>query len=218
MTFSGGQCHHFSNAEACLRATTPLLVPNRVCEDMGSRRKNSTLIMAASAEMPYFIKPSVNLTREEKHTAYQAALQAINANLAGEEDPVLKMSTINCLLKTYLPYYYWVGFYLVRDGRLSVGPYQGTLGCLHIDFSRGVCGRAARTRETQVVPDTHALAQGADHIACDPNSQSEIVVPVFNGQKELIAVFDVDSTLKGSFDEVDQQYLEELLRRHFQER
>ena len=171
--------------------------------------------MSASAEMPYFIKPSVNLSPEEKHESYRAAAQAIDANLQGETDPTLKMVTINCLLKTFLPYYYWVGFYLVRDGRLSVGPYQGTLGCLHIDFGRGVCGKAASTRETQLVHDTHALAQGTEHIACDPNSQSEIVVPVFNAADELIAVFDVDSTLKGSFDEVDQRYLEEMLRRHF---
>jgi GAF domain-containing protein len=167
--------------------------------------------MSASAEMPYFIKPSVNLSTAEKQVAYQQAIQAIAANLAGETQQLLKMVTINCLLKTYLPYFYWVGFYVVNDGRLSVGPYQGTLGCLHIDFGRGVCGKAAATRQTQLVPDTHALAQGSEHIACDPNSRSEIVVPVFNARQELIAVFDVDSTLEASFDEVDQQYLEQLL-------
>lgn len=165
--------------------------------------------------MPYFIKPSVNMSREEKTAAYEAAVQAIDANLNGETDPILKMATINCILKSFLTYYYWVGFYLVRHGRLSVGPYQGTLGCLHIDFSKGVCGRAARERRTQLVADVHALAQGSDHIACDPNSQSEIVVPVFNAQDELIAVFDVDSSLPASFDEIDQQYLETMLQRHF---
>ncbi|MBK8042465.1 MAG: GAF domain-containing protein [Haliscomenobacter sp.] len=163
--------------------------------------------MSASAEMPYFIRPSVNLPEGEKIAAYEAAVQAIAANLEGETDPILKMATINCLLKTYLPYYYWVGFYLVRDGRLSVGPYQGTLGCLHIAFGRGVCGRAAQERRTQLVPDVHALAQGSEHIACDPNSQSEIVVPVFDASGHLIAVFDVDSSLPGSFDEIDQQFL-----------
>lgn len=172
--------------------------------------------MAASAEMPYFIKPSLALSAEEKHEAYQTALSAINANLLGETDEVLKMVTINCLLKTYLPYYYWVGFYLVKNGRLTVGPYQGTLGCLHIDFGRGVCGKAAQTQQTQLVADTHALDQGTAHIACDPNSRSEIVVPVFNAQGDLIAVFDVDSTLEGSFDEVDKHYLETLLRQTFQ--
>ena len=172
--------------------------------------------MSASAEMPYFIKPSLNLTTTEKVAAYEEALAAIAANLAGEEDRTLKMVTINCLLKTYLPYYYWVGFYVVSGpGRLSVGPYQGTLGCLHIAFGRGVCGKAAQTEETQLVPDTHALAQGSEHIACDPNSRSEIVVPVFDPQGELIAVFDVDSTLEASFDETDQLYLERLLSKIF---
>ncbi len=168
--------------------------------------------MSASAEMPYFIKPSRNLSTAEKEAAYEQALLAIQANLGGEHDPLLKMVTINCLLKTYLPYYYWVGFYVVRDGRLMVGPYQGTLGCLYIDFGRGVCGKAAATLETQIVADTHALAQGSEHIACDPNSRSEIVVPVFDASDKLVAVFDVDSTELNSFDEVDQRYLEQLLR------
>lgn len=171
--------------------------------------------MSASAEMPYFIKPSINLDATAKKEAYDTASQAIAANLAGEHNLILKMATINCLLKTYLPYYYWVGFYMVNNGRLEVGPYQGTLGCLHIDFSRGVCGRAARELKTQIVVDCHALDQGTAHIACDPNSQSEIVVPVFNKKQELIAVFDVDSTIKGSFDTVDKKYLEEILREHF---
>lgn len=168
--------------------------------------------MSASATMPYFIKPSVNLSSEEKQEAYQEAVQAIEANLAGETSDMVKMVTINCLLKTYLPYFYWTGFYLVRDGRLVVGPYQGTLGCLYIDFGRGVCGKAATEKRTQIVPNTHALAQGSEHIACDPNSLSEIVVPVFNKDGELIAVFDVDSTLEGSFDAVDQEYLEQIMQ------
>ena len=171
--------------------------------------------MAASADMPYFIKPSINLDAADKHKAYREALQAIDAILEGESWSILKMSTINCLLKTHLPYYYWTGFYLVRDGKLSVGPYQGTLGCLHITFDRGVCGKAARTGETQLVQDTHALAEGSEHITCDPNSQSEMVVPVINKEGKLIAVFDVDSSATGSFDEIDQHYVEQLLARHF---
>ena len=171
--------------------------------------------MSASAEMPYFARPSINMDIEEKKEAYEIAMQGIAANLEGETDVILKMATINCLLKTYLTYYYWVGFYLVKNGRLSVGPYQGTLGCLHIDFNRGVCGKAAREQETQLVADVHALAQGTDHIACDPNSQSEIVVPVFDQEGDLIAVFDVDSSVKNSFDEVDQFYLEKILEGQF---
>ena len=171
--------------------------------------------MSASQEMPYFIKPSVNLSLEEKHDAYSQAVQMIDANLAGEADPILKMSTINCILKTYLPYYYWVGFYIVRNGKLSVGPYQGTLGCLHIEFSRGVCGKAATEEKTQIVADVHALDQGTAHIACDPNSQSEIVVPVFDEEQNLLAVFDVDSTVKDSFDEIDKLFLEKIMTTHF---
>jgi len=171
--------------------------------------------MSATAEMPYFIKPSKNMNSAAKKVAYEAALQGIEANLIGETDKILKMVTVNCLLKTFLPYYYWVGFYQVKNGKLTVGPYQGTLGCLHIDFSKGVCGKAATTKETQIVSDVHALAQGSEHIACDPNSQSEIVIPVFNAKKELIAVFDVDSTLPNSFDETDKYYLEKMLNQHF---
>ena len=171
--------------------------------------------MSASQNMPYFIKPSQNLKADEKQIAYQEATFAIDANLAGESNLILKMATINCILKTYLPYYYWVGFYLVNEGKLSVGPYQGTLGCLHIDFSRGVCGQAAREKKTQLVGDVHALTQGVGHITCDPNSQSEIVVPVFDKNKNLIAVFDVDSTVKNSFDKIDQTFLENILQKHF---
>lgn len=171
--------------------------------------------MSASAEMPYFINPSKNLTSEEKKAAYEQAALAIDANLFEESNMILKMATINCILKTYFPYYYWVGFYIVNDGKLIVGPYQGTLGCLHIDFSKGVCGRAAREQKTQLVNDVHALTQGTAHIACDPNSQSEIVVPVFDNDKNLIAVFDVDSSVKDSFDETDQLALEAILEKHF---
>lgn len=172
--------------------------------------------MSATQEMPYFIKPSKNLEVDEKRAAYEQAVIGIDANLQGESNMILKMATINCILKTYLPYFYWVGFYLVNDQKLSVGPYQGTLGCLHIDFSKGVCGRAAREEKTQLVQDVHALDQGTAHIACDPNSQSEIVLPVFDEHKNLIAVFDVDSTTKNSFDEIDQEFLEAILEKHFQ--
>ncbi len=171
--------------------------------------------MAATAQMPYFIKPSQRMTAAEKAAAYDEAHRAITANLTGETNVILKMSTINCLIKTYISYAYWVGFYIVENGRLIVGPYQGTLGCLTIDFSRGVCGKAARTEETQVVPRTHDLAEGAEHISCDPNSQSEIVVPVKDKNGNLIAVFDVDATLPECFDETDKEWLEKILKEQF---
>ncbi len=168
--------------------------------------------MSATAEMPYFIKPSVPLDAAAKESAYQQAAAALSATLAGETNEVVKMVTVNCLLKTYLPYYYWVGFYLVSGPRrLRVGPYQGTLGCLSIDYGRGVCGAVAESGVPRIVTDTHALEQGKAHIACDPNSRSEIVVPVWRTDGSLLGVFDVDSTEVGSFDAVDQRWLEQIL-------
>jgi L-methionine (R)-S-oxide reductase len=93
-----------------------------------------------------------------------------------------------------------------------VGPYQGTLGCLHISFDRGVCGAAARTSTAQIVPD---VAEFPGHIACDSNSRSEICVPVRDQAGELIAVFDVDSTEPGSFDAVDEGFLSQIVGQHF---
>lgn len=148
----------------------------------------------------------------DKQTAYEQAISEINAILEGETNMILKMATINCVLKQHLPYYYWVGFYCVNKGQLMVGPYQGTLGCLHIPFSKGICGRAAQTKEVQLVHNVH---DDPAHIACDSRTNSEIVLPVLDNDGQLIAVFDIDSTELSSFDEVDQAYLEPLLDLHF---
>lgn len=166
--------------------------------------------------MPYFIKPSRLLSPDQKRVVYAEARQAILGTLGDEADEQVKMVTINCLLKTFIPYYYWVGFYLVRgEDKLVVGPYQGTLGCLYIKFGQGVCGMVAATGESRIVDDTHVLVQGREHIACDPNSASEIVLPVRRADGSLLGVFDVDSTLKGSFDDVDLAALEALLEEVF---
>lgn len=149
-----------------------------------------------------------------KVETYEFAFEQLVAVLEDVTDRIAIMATINCILKSHFPHYYWVGFYIVKNDALIVGPYQGTLGCLHIEFGRGVCGTAAATRETQVVEDVHAFA---GHIACDAASASEIVVPVLDGQNNLLAVFDVDSTEKGSFDQVDRQHLERIMTRFFSE-
>ncbi len=152
------------------------------------------------------------MTNTEKVKAYKRAVSELTALLSTEKDVVLKMSTINCVLKHKLPYYFWVGFYTVKDRILSVGPYQGTLGCLHIPFGQGVCGTAAAKKKTQLVPDVHKFP---GHIACDSRSKSEIVVPVFGRNNKLIAVFDVDSEIKGAFNKIDQEYLEQILKQFF---
>ena len=155
---------------------------------------------------------STNLSVKEKEAAYEDAIKSLDSILEDETHEILKMATINCILREALPYYFWTGFYLVHNGELIVGPYQGTMGCLHIAFGKGVCGTAAATKETQIVPDVHKFP---GHIACDSKSRSEIVVPVFNPKKELIAVFDVDSTEKESFDEIDKKYLEKIMHKFF---
>ncbi len=165
--------------------------------------------------MPYFIKPSLNFSPEEKREAYETAQKGIAASIKSDDHRIMKMATINSILKTYLPYYYWVGFYIVRNERLEIGPYQGTMGCLYIDFDKGVCGKAATDLKTQIIEDVNKLSQGDEHISCDPHSHSEICVPVINNSGDLIAVFDVDSTNRSSFDEIDQQYLEQIMSEHF---
>lgn len=162
--------------------------------------------------MPFFIKPSVTLSSEDKLLAYNQLAEAVKLQLADEEDDILKMATFNALAKTYMPYFYWVGFYRVRNGKLSVGPYQGTTGCLHIEFSKGVCGKVARERKTCLVIDTHELVEGTEHITCDAHSRSEIVVPIFYKTGDLLAVLDVDSTEKGAFDATDAGCLEDIMR------
>jgi len=149
---------------------------------------------------------------ETKIERYEQAMKELEAVLEGIDDRVAVMATIACVLKANLPSYYWSGFYRVVDGGLLIGPYQGTLGCLRIEFGRGVCGTAAAELRTQIVPDVH---QFPGHIACDSRSVSEIVVPVLDARGELIAVFDVDSTEPNDFDEVDQRYLEAIMTRFF---
>lgn len=149
----------------------------------------------------------------DKDAAYEQAFTDLKALLEGENDQIALMASISSVLKGAFPSYYWVGFYIYKNGKLKVGPYQGTPGCLDIELGRGVCGVAAQTRETQVVADVHA--PGVNHIACDPNSKSEIVVPVIGPDDELIAVLDVDSDRLDAFDEVDQRRLEEMMRCFF---
>lgn len=139
---------------------------------------------------------------------YEDVMKRIDALLDGEDDWIAAMATVACELHHAFDYYDWTGFYrAVSDDLLIVGPYQGTHGCLRIPFDRGVCGAAARTRETQFVPD---VEQFPDHIACSSSTRSEIVVPVITPDEQLLAVLDVDSDTLAAFDETDREYLERL--------
>lgn len=144
----------------------------------------------------------------ERELQYKNTLAGIKALLEDETDWIAAMATVACELHHAFPYYHWTGFYrAVKPGLLRVGPYQGGHGCLTIPFERGVCGAAARTRETQLVPDVHAFP---GHIACSSSTLSEIVVPVVTPSGKLLAVLDVDSDHPDAFDATDQAYLEAL--------
>lgn len=137
-----------------------------------------------------------------------AALPQIRAALVGETDAVAIESTLACLLWETLTQTNWCGFYRrTGESLLTVGPYQGSMGCLRIDFARGVCGACARTREVQLVPD---VAKFAGHIACDDRTRSELVVPVVVGG-ELRAVLDLDSPHLDAFSQAEADRLVALL-------
>lgn len=154
----------------------------------------------------------------EKAQRYAAVAEEIASVLDGEPNLTARMATVSSMLANSFDSYFWTGFYVVdptKEAELVVGPYQGTLGCMRIAFGRGVCGTAAATRQTQLVPDVHAFP---GHIACDGRSASEIVVPVFDADGTLIAVFDVDSDRPAAFDETDQAWLERILAATFSQR
>jgi len=142
-----------------------------------------------------------------KDAAYATLREQLASLLEGLPDPVARMATAAALLKDSLADVTWAGFYLARpDGSLLVGPYQGPLACIVLPPGKGVCGAAARDRRTVVVEDVHAFP---DHIACDPRSRSEIVVPLLR-DGALVGVLDLDSDRPGAFDETDARHLEAM--------
>ena len=144
-----------------------------------------------------------------RHEAYAEVDAQTRALLEGIDDPITAMATISSLIHGAFGHL-WTGFYRVvlPDRLLRVGPYQGTIGCLEIEFGKGVCGMAAAERRTVIVDD---VASFEGHITCDPRSRSEIVVPVFGKSDDLIAVFDVDSEQTAAFTSEDQKGLETVL-------
>ena len=147
-----------------------------------------------------------------KQSAYEECFQTVVAVWRDEGgrslDDIALMATINSVLANRFRHFYWTGFYRVCGDRLIVGPYIGTVGCLQIEFGKGVCGTAASRRQTVIVPDVSAFP---GHIACDPKSKSEIVVPVFGPDRELIAVLDVDADRLDAFDDEDRAGLERIV-------
>ena len=152
---------------------------------------------------------TLDLAGVAKPEAYAELARQISAVLEGIDDEIAAMATISSAVHNAM-HHLWTGFYrVVEPGKLlRVGPYQGTLGCLEIEFGRGVCGTAAATGQTVIVDDVAAFP---GHITCDARARSEIVVPVFDANRVLLGVFDIDSDRPGTFDAEDRDGLESLV-------
>ena len=153
--------------------------------------------MFAAAALPHDSKPEL----------YRELLSQARALLQGERDAIANAANLAALLYHSLPDLNWAGFYLMKDGELVLGPFQGKPACVRIPLGRGVCGTAAQSRRTQVVPDVH---QFPGHIACDSASNSEVVVPIVHAGR-VIGVLDLDSPLKARFDHEDARGLEAVV-------
>ncbi|NLJ86056.1 MAG: GAF domain-containing protein [Firmicutes bacterium] len=138
---------------------------------------------------------------------YETLLEQLEALVAPESDWLANLSNTAAVIYNTLPDLNWAGFYLHKQEELVLGPFQGKPACVRIRWGNGVCGTAAAQRKTMVVPDVHLFP---GHIACDPASNSEIVVPII-GDGRVWGVLDLDSPFKGRFSSLDQEFLERLV-------
>jgi L-methionine (R)-S-oxide reductase len=144
----------------------------------------------------------------QKKQEYETVLLAVKGLVTDPQLPVSLYANVSALLKQTLSDVSWVGFYLFNGTALYLGPFQGKVACVDITLDRGVCGLAARSKKTVVVPDVHKFP---GHIACDEGSNSEIVIPIVKNN-QLIGVLDIDSYSLSRFDAVDQTYLEKFIK------
>jgi GAF domain-containing protein len=142
-----------------------------------------------------------------KTTQYENLLPQIKGLLEGETDLIANLANVAAALKEQFNWL-WVGFYLVKNNVLVLGPFQGPVACTRINKGRGVCGSAWQNAATLIVPDVEKFP---GHIACSSISKSEIVVPLFNKNNEVVGVLDVDSASLNEFDETDQNYLAQIV-------
>lgn len=144
---------------------------------------------------------------ENREKNYDLLIKQLKALIEDEQNAIANFSNASALLNQFLDRVNWVGFYLMEDGELVLGPFQGLPACVRIPLGKGVCGTAAAKGETLRVEDVHLFP---GHIACDAASLSEIVVPMMK-DGNLVGVLDIDSPEKNRFDELDQQKLEEFV-------
>jgi GAF domain-containing protein len=146
---------------------------------------------------------------KKKTGRYQRIIKQLEELLLKTDFLYARMATVNALLYNKMDNFFWVGFYLLVNDELTVGPYQGALACQVLKKDCGVCWAALNEQKTIIVPDVH---QFPGHIACDSRSKSEIVVPLRNSENEIIGCLDVDSDKLAVFDETDALYLEQIVR------
>jgi GAF domain-containing protein len=150
------------------------------------------------------VKHFDSITQEDQDAFYRLLNKQVEALIEGERDMTANLANVSALLGEQLTDINWVGFYLVKEGELVLGPFQGKVACVRIKIGQGVCGSAVAEEKIQVVEDVH-LFKG--HIACDSASRSEIVVPIRAGGK-IVGVLDIDSPLLARFNEKDADYLQ----------
>jgi GAF domain-containing protein len=148
------------------------------------------------------------MEKSKKQNRYNRLYEQIKDLISDHTDMVAKMATVVAVLHHKMDYYFWTGFYLLKDGELIVGPYQGPVACIQLEKSKGVCWAGITREKTIVVPNVHEFP---GHIACDSRSNSEIVVPLKDPEGNIIGVLDVDSKELNSFDQTDGKELEKIL-------
>jgi GAF domain-containing protein len=145
---------------------------------------------------------------KKKEGRYHRIYDQLEELLVKTDDPLARMASVCAILHHKMDHYFWTGFYMAKEGRLVVGPYQGPVACQELEKDQGVCWAAYNSGEPVVVPDVHAFP---GHIACDSRSKSEITLPVFDGDGTITAIFDVDSDQEDAFDQTDRDHLVRIL-------
>jgi len=149
------------------------------------------------------------MTTTDKNLRYERVFHQLEGLLQKTENKIARMATVAALLHHKMPHYFWTGFYIITAGELVVGPYQGPLACQVLEKKRGVCWEGVERREAIIVPDVHEFP---GHIPCDSQSNSEIVVPLFDEKNEVWAILDIDSRKFDAFSEIDQEWLKKIIK------
>ena len=149
------------------------------------------------------------LNKDLLHRRYQRIYGQLEKLVTKTDNKIAHMASITALLHFKMPHFFWTGFYILQGEELIVGPYQGPLACQVLDKKRGVCWAGLESKKTIIVPDVHKFP---GHIACDPRSNSEIVVPLLTEEGQAWAVLDVDSRQFNAFSEVDRNWLEKIVK------